>query len=87
MTDRLTAQDGEDVQALCANSHAPFNESVRKIDEVCKDVRLYQNEVSEMQQVLDLRMARRAAALQREAAARAAAAASRTAAAKLFAAQ
>lgn len=87
MADRPKSEEDDHVQALCANSHAPFNESVRKIDEVCKDVRLYQNEVSKMQHVLDLRMARRAAALQREAAARAAAAASRAAAAKLLAAQ
>lgn len=74
----------EDLKALCANSHVEFTLSVQKLDEVAREVLVFQEEVGEAQRQIEARLARRAAALQREAAARAAAAASRSAAAKLL---
>lgn len=83
--DQAAEAEDLDVQTLCAESHVPFTRSVRKLDEVCRDVHHFQQQVAAQQQVIETRLARRAAALRREAAARAAAAASRAAAEKLLA--
>mmetsp|Transcript_19203 Transcript_19203/g.24921 ORF Transcript_19203/g.24921 Transcript_19203/m.24921 type:complete len:97 (-) Transcript_19203:438-728(-) len=77
-------KEDELVQELCADSFVPFTSAVRKMDEVCHDMRLIQEQIAELKETIESRLERRASAKKREAAARAAAEASRAAADRLM---
>ena len=81
---KTSAAEDNVVRALCVDSFVPFTLSVKKIDAVCRDVRLFEEQILETQRTIDLRIAKREAAEKREAAARAAAAASRAVADQLL---
>lgn len=77
-------ENDDDVKSLCADSHAAFTTSVEKLDDVCRELRRFEKQVSETQQAIDAKIYRRQAALKKEVAARTAAKASRQAAEKML---